>query len=95
MTLPDVSSTLTTVALVIAPLAVTFTLSPALSCGWTDGLGPGEGLGIGVGVTWPLTFEGLFAFELVSGELESHAATVSDKSTIAKSFLVMMFLHSY
>jgi len=85
---PVFSSTLTTVASEIPPLVVTFTLSPALSCGVADGLATGDGLWTGAGGTWP--FAGLFAFELVSVGAGSQAAMLKDKSNTAKNILVII-----
>jgi hypothetical protein len=80
------------VASEITPLVVTFTLSPALSCGVADGLATGDGLAAGAGEAWPLAFvfAGLFAFELVSVDPGSQAAMLKDKSNTAKIILVMI-----
>jgi hypothetical protein len=87
--LADFSSTLTTVASVAAPLIVTFTLSPALTCGFTDVLASGDGeTGAGVEAAGLLAAL-LFVFELFSG-LGSQAASVNDSSTTAKSFFVIV-----
>jgi hypothetical protein len=96
VTFADFSSTLTTVAAVATPLTVTLTLSPALSGGLTDALGPGDGeTGAGAagddsagvaGFVFPLAFE-LFSL------LGSQAASVSASSNTAKSFFVMIVLH--
>src|SRR5258708_2965413 len=91
VTLPDFSSTLTTVASVAAPLMLILTLSPAFNCGLADGLGSGE-TGAGVDAAGLAL---LFAFELFSVPTGSQAERVSDRSITAKSFFVMIILHSY
>jgi hypothetical protein len=93
VTLPDFSSTLTTVASVADPLIVILTLSPALTCGLTDALGSGEAeTGAGDDAAGLAL---LFAFALVSVLAGSQAAIVSDRSITAKNFFVMIVLHSY
>src|SRR5258708_37932478 len=93
VTLPDFSSTLTTVASVAAPLIVTLTLSPVLTCDCTDALDSGDAeIGAGVDAAGLAL---LFAFELFSVLPESQAERVSDRSITAKSFFVMIVLHSY
>lgn len=95
-TLPNFSSTLTTVASLDDPLI--FTLSPALNCGVLgvlDVLAAGAGdvcsdvFGLGVAAGFRL------AGALVSVvELESQAARASVNSNTAKSFVVIVSLHS-
>src|SRR6266436_1053444 len=70
---------------------VTLTLSPIFNCGLTDGLGSGVA---GAGVE-AAGFALLFAFELFSVPAGSQAEIVSDKSITARSFFVMIVLHSY
>src|SRR5258708_6779669 len=88
VTLPDFSSTLTTVASVAAPLIVILTLSPALTCALVDALGSGE-TGAGVDAAGLAL---LFAFELLSVPAGSQAAIVSDRINTTKSFFVMIVL---
>jgi hypothetical protein len=97
VTLPNFSSTLTTVASLDDPLDFTFTLSPALNCGAlgvtgagvTCSLAPVFGLALVPGLAL------LLALVVLSGvELESQAARANAKSTTAKSFVVIVSLHS-
>jgi hypothetical protein len=66
-----------------------FTLSPALTCGLSAGLGSGEGA-TGAGVDVAGGFALLFVLELFSVVAGSQAASVSDRSITAKSFFVMI-----
>src|SRR5438552_17508831 len=85
-----------TVASVADPLIVILTLSPALTCGLSDALGSGDGeTGAGVEVAAVFGVALLFAFELFSVLPGSQAASASDSSITAKSFFIMIALHSF
>jgi hypothetical protein len=60
-----------------------------LTCGLTEALGSGDGA-TGAGVDAAVFGLALFAFELLSVLPGSQAANVSDRSTTAKSFFVMI-----
>src|SRR5712691_6974484 len=100
VTLPSFSSTLTTVASLDDPLDLTFTLSPALNCGVVGVLVAGAGdacslapvFGVAAAKGWSFRLAGAL-FSVV--EPESQAARKIAKSTTAKSFVVIVFLHSW
>jgi hypothetical protein len=99
VTLANFSSTLTTVASLDDPLDFTFTLSPALNCDVLGVLLAGAGVAcslapvFGLALVPGLAF--LSALVVVSGvELESQADRASARSTTAKSFVVIVSLHS-
>src|SRR5437870_3445840 len=81
------SSTLTTVASVTAPLMVTFTLSPALISTFAAGLVSGVVV-TGAGVAAAGVFAGLFEFELSAG-LGSQAESAKDNNAIARIFFIV------
>jgi len=67
-----------------------------LNCGLSAALGSGDGkTGAGVDAAGVFGVALLFVFELLSVLPGSQAASVSDRSTIAKSFFVMIVLHSF
>src|SRR6266705_6767695 len=99
VTLPSFSSTLTTVASLDDPLDFTFTLSPALNCAVLDVPVAGAGVACSFAPVFGLAVAGWSTFRLallvLSGvELESQAARASARSTTAKSFVVIVSVHS-
>ena len=80
----------------LALAAALATLPRGATAQYALGSGDGEtGAGVDAAAAGVLGVALLLAFELLSVLAGSQAASVSDSSTIAKSFFVMIVLHSY